>query len=93
LSLVAEGESDALLADRACDADRLIDAILDAGAEPVIPPRASARLRQGPPQRAQGHRRLFNNLKQFRRIATRYDKLLNNFMAFVKIPAIATWLG
>jgi transposase len=36
--------------------------------------------------------RLFNNLKQFRRITTRYDKLLNNFMAFVKIPAIATWL-
>jgi transposase len=30
---------DAVLADRACDADRLIDAILDAGAEPVTPPR------------------------------------------------------
>jgi transposase len=33
-----------------------------------------------------------NKLKQFRRGATRYDKLLVNFMAFVKLAAIAIWL-
>jgi hypothetical protein len=33
--------------------------------------------------------RLFNKLKQFRRVATRYDKLLVNFMGFVKLAAIA----
>ena len=33
-----------------------------------------------------------NKLKQFRRLATRYDKLLANFMGFVKIAAIAIWL-
>ncbi|MCA3588874.1 MAG: transposase, partial [Methylocystis sp.] len=36
--------------------------------------------------------RFFNKLKQFRRVATRYDKLLANFMGFVKIAAIAIWI-
>jgi transposase len=36
--------------------------------------------------------RFSNKLKQFRRVATRYDKLLANFMGFVKLAAIAIWL-
>jgi transposase len=36
--------------------------------------------------------RFFNKLKHFRRVATRYDKLLANFMGFVKLAAIAIWL-
>ena len=36
--------------------------------------------------------RFFSKLKQFRRVATRYDKLLVNFMGFVKLAAIAIWL-
>jgi transposase len=36
--------------------------------------------------------RFFSKLKQFRRVATRYDKLLANFMGFVKLAAIAIWL-
>jgi transposase len=31
-------------------------------------------------------------LKQFRRIATRYDKLGATFFAFIKIAAVRTWL-
>ena len=34
--------------------------------------------------------RFFNKLKQVRRIATRYDKLLANFMDFVKLAAMAS---
>lgn len=59
---------DYVLADRAYDADGLMDPILDAGAEPVIPPR------------------------RHRRFQHKYDKLLQNFMGFVKIAAIAIWL-
>ena len=33
--------------------------------------------------------RLFNKLKQFRRVATGYDKLLDDFLGFVTIAAIA----
>ena len=36
--------------------------------------------------------RFFSKLKPFRRVATRYDKLLANFMGFVKLAAIAIWL-
>jgi transposase len=32
--------------------------------------------------------RFFNKLKQFRRIATRYDKLGANFLAFLQLVAV-----
>ena len=32
--------------------------------------------------------RFFNKLKQFRRIATRYDKLGTSFMAFIQLAAV-----
>ncbi len=36
--------------------------------------------------------RFFNRIKQFRRIATRYDKLAENFLAAVKLASIRIWL-
>jgi transposase len=36
--------------------------------------------------------RFFNKLKQYRRIATRYDKLGASFLAFVKLAAVRIWL-
>jgi transposase len=36
--------------------------------------------------------RLFNNIKQCRRIATGYDKLATNYLAVVKLAAIRIWL-
>ncbi|CAK03858.1 putative transposase (plasmid) [Rhizobium johnstonii 3841] len=36
--------------------------------------------------------RFFGKLKQFRRAATRYDKLLVNVMGWAKLAAIAMWL-
>jgi putative transposase len=35
--------------------------------------------------------RMFCRLKDWRRIATRYDKLANNFAAAVVLAAIVTW--
>ena len=35
--------------------------------------------------------RAFNRLKDFRRIATRYDKLARNFAAAIAIAAIIIW--
>jgi transposase len=37
--------------------------------------------------------RFFNRIKHCRRIATRYDKLAANFLAFIKLAAIRLWLG
>ena len=36
--------------------------------------------------------RFFNKIKQCRRIATRYDKLAANYLAFVKLATIRIWL-
>ena len=35
--------------------------------------------------------RFFNKIKQCRRVATRYDKLAANYLAFVKLASIRIW--
>jgi putative transposase len=83
---------DAVIADRAYDAEHFHDTILDAGAVPVIPPRPNRRRPHTYDRDLYKERnlieRFFNKLKHFRRVATRYDKLLANFMGFVKLGAI-----
>ena len=86
----------AVLADRAYDADRFHYAILEAGAEPVIPPKRYRRHKHAYDRVFYQERNriewLFNKLKNFRRVATRYDKLIANFLGFVKLAAIAITL-
>ena len=36
--------------------------------------------------------RFFNRIKQCRRVATRYDRLAANYLAFVQIASIRLWL-
>jgi transposase len=36
--------------------------------------------------------RFFNKIKHCRRVATRYDKLAANFLAFVQLASIRLWL-
>ena len=94
--LIAGYAADYVIADRAYDADRLMDVILKTGGTPVIPPRRHRRVQHSYDKDLYRERnqieRLFAKLKEFRRIATRYDKLLQNFLGFVKIAAIAIWL-
>lgn len=86
----------AVLADKGYDADHLVDSLAETGALVVIPPKRNRkvqRLYDGELYKERNRiERFFNKLKQFRRVATRYDKLLANFMGFVKIAAIAIWL-
>jgi putative transposase len=93
LDLIDGIKPGAVLADRAYDADRLMDATLDAGAEPVIPPRRHRKHQHAYDKALYKERniieRFFNKLKQFRRVATCYETLLTNFIVFVKIAAIA----
>lgn len=85
-----------VIADLAYDAEHFHDTILDLGAEPVIPPRPQRRRKHAFDKAMYKERnlveRFFGKLKQFRRIATRYDKLLSNFKGFVLIAAILIWL-
>ena len=36
--------------------------------------------------------RLVSKLKQFRRVATRYDKLANHYLAFIQVASLIIWL-
>ena len=85
-----------VIADKAYDADSLYELVLEQGGEPVIPPR-SHRKYQHPYDRIAYKQRwriegFCAKLKQWRRIATRYDKLAANFLGFVKLASIMLWL-
>jgi transposase len=36
--------------------------------------------------------RFFNKIKQCRRVATRYDKLAANYLAFIPLASVRLWL-
>ncbi len=87
---------DAVIADKGYDADHLRDAIRDKGAEAVIPPRSNRKTPSDYDRALYRERnlaeRFFNKLKQFRRVATRYDKDLLNYRGFVQLAAVAVLL-
>ena len=89
-------EAEATLADKGYDADHLANRIAENGAEVVIPPKRNRKVQRTYDTDLYKERnrieRFFSKLKHFRRVATRYDKLLANFMGFVKLAAIAIWL-
>jgi transposase len=94
--LVDGFEAGATIADKGYDADHLHEKIAETGAEIIIPPKRNRKVQRPYDTHLYKERniieRFFNKLKQFRRVATRYDKLLANFMGFVKLAAIAIWL-
>ena len=87
-----------VIADKAYDAyARLIEPLQQAGKLAIIPPRCSAR----EPQRTYDRdlykaRHLIENffarLKQYRSIATRYDKTARNFLGAIHLAAAVIWL-
>ena len=84
-----------LRADRGYDANSLRRRLADTQTEAVIP---STRSRKAPiPHDTQAYRdrnlieRAFCRLKDWRRIATRYDKLAINFASAVAIAALIIW--
>ena len=88
----------AVVADKAFDAASLLARINAIGATAVIPPRANRReIRDYDRHVYKKSRnlieRFFARLKQFRRIATRYDKLDTRFEAFISITAALIWLS
>ena len=77
--------------DRGYDADRIRERLALDGIEPVIPP-ISSRCQKLPYDKElyRGRNRVerfFNKLKQFRRMATRYDKLAKTFCAALHLVA------
>ena len=93
--LAARSAPKRLIADKGYDANSLRNSLKAQQTEAVIPS-TTARKRPIPYDR-QAYRqrnrieRAFCSLKDFRRIATRYDKLARNFLAAVEIAAVILW--
>jgi transposase/mannose-6-phosphate isomerase-like protein (cupin superfamily) len=79
--------AEALLGDKAYDSNELRDELEQRGTKPVIPNRSNRKQRFSFSKRIYKLRwrieSAFNRLKDFRRIATRYDKLARNYLASV----------
>jgi len=78
-----------VVADRAYDSDAIRQRLLDEGVMPQIPnhPRRADPWPLYTPSYRERNRaeRLVGRLKQFRRIATRFDKLAATFLGFVHL--------
>ena len=93
---IIEDRIDVFLADRGYDADAIREEIVAAGVEAVIP--AKSNRRNPAPHDREKYRwrnlieRLFNKLKNWRRIATRYDKTKESYLGFVALASIKLWI-
>jgi transposase len=85
-----------VLADKAYDGNAIRDLIEGQGAVPNIPAKSNRKWRPCFSNTLYRERnqveRFFSKLKHFRRIATRYDKLAENFLAMVKLASMRLWL-
>lgn len=97
-ALLPQMQADMLLADKAYDADeRVIEPLLAAGKTCVIPPKSNRKTQRAYDKEMYKARHLIENfyckLKQFRAIATRYDKTARNFLAAIHLVAAIIWLN
>lgn len=85
-----------MLADKGYDGDDIIEKVMVKGAEVVIPPRSMRKTPRAYDVYLYKERnqieRMYNKLKHFRRVATRYDKLASSYLSFVLVAAIYLWL-
>ena len=90
-------EPEALLADKGYDSDALVATLVTRGITPVIPPKANRNEPRKTDFALYRERnlveRFFCKIKQYRAIATRYDKLANTFLAAVALVCIVLWLN
>lgn len=84
-----------LLGDRAYDSAPLRQWLTERGTKPIVPNKSNRTLpfRFDKKSYKQRHRieNAFCRLKDFRRIATRYDRLARNFLASVCLVAAIVW--
>jgi transposase len=94
--LIEDLPAEVVMADAAYDADPLRQAIAAKGAVAVIPNNPSRARKHPIDKKLYAERHLieccFSKLKQFRRVATRFDKTARNYRAVVTIAAIVLWL-
>jgi len=96
--LLAHTPAQAVIADKAFDADeRVIEPLQAARKQVVIPPKANRKVQRPYDSHLYKARHLIENffarLKLYRAIATRYDKTARNFLAAIHLAATVVWLN
>ena len=85
-----------MLADKGYDSDAVRQDISNRGGEPMIPTKSNRKVQVVVDKAIYGLRnrieRFFNQLKNSRRVATRFDKLIESFAAFVLLAIVRIWI-
>jgi len=85
-----------VIADKGYDSDSVIEKIEAVGAKVVIPPKSNRKNPRRYSKRMYKERnvieRFFARLKQWRGVATRYEKTIESYMAMVFIACAMLWL-
>jgi transposase len=97
-SALIEGfDAQTVVADKGYDANAFVALINATGAAAVIPPRSNRTEQRAYDRHLYKDRnlveRFFNRIKQFRRIATRYEKLTRNFASMLNLVCAYMWLA
>jgi transposase len=95
-ALLADHEPQAVIADRGYDKEALVAEIERRGAEAVIPTQRGRKGQREVDRHLYRERnlceRFWSEAKQYRRVATRYEKKAANYLAFVKVAAMMVML-
>jgi transposase len=85
-----------VVADRGYDSRAIVEMVAAKGGEAHIPTQSAVKAQRSVDPRLYRQRNLveryFCNLKQFRRIATRFEKLARNLLAAVALASARLWL-
>ena len=88
-------EAGAVIADKGYESNRLLGFVRDQGAEAVIPPKSNRREPWEYDRKLYKPRnlieRVFNKLKQWRRIATRYDRRSLYLLSALYLVSSVIW--
>lgn len=96
--LLQDTQAEAIIADKAYDAQaRVVEPLTKAGKQVVIPPKSNRKDPRDYDRHLYQARHLIENffarLKQYRCIATRYDKTARNFLGAIHLAAAVVWLN
>jgi transposase len=95
--LITGFQADYVIADKGYDSDAFVLTISATGAEAVIPPRSNRKEMRYYDDVLYKERnlveRFFQKIKNYRRIATRYERLAINYISMLVLVSTIIWLA
>ena len=95
--LLAGFKANFVIADKGYDSDHFVQTIKESGGEPVVPPRKNRKNQRQYDKHVYKERnlveRFFQKIKNYRRIATRYERLGRNYNSMLALVATVIWLA